>query len=305
MGHILRALLRRFIALGSLNRYDLVVIEYELIPYLPAMLEKFLYWLGVKYLVDYDDAIFHRYDSHRFKLVRFFLGKKIAHVMRGASLVMVGNEYLADYARHAGASKVEIIPTVINLQRYSLPNVKSSLHVPLVISWIGSPVTAKYLQSIASALAEVCAGGRGVLRLIGAGDVHLPCVPTELIQWDDSTEVAALQQSDVGIMPLPDEPWERGKCGLKLIQYMACGLPVVGSPVGENCSIIDDGVNGFWAKTHVEWVEALSALLADVGLRQRMGSAGRMKVEQVYSTQVTGPKLVRLFNSLSTGRGNL
>lgn len=295
---VIRAILRRVAVLFNVRRYDLVVIEYELMPFFPAVLECCLRCLGVSYLVDYDDAIFHRYDTHRNVYVRFFLSQKIARVMRGSALVTVGNQYLASYASRSGAPRVVIIPTVIDLQRYPLPVPKSTANMPLVIGWIGSPATAKYLQNIAPALAEVCAGGRGVVRLIGSGNVNLRDVPLEVVQWDEATEVAELQKFDIGIMPLPDEPWERGKCGFKLIQYMACGLPVVGSPVGVNGDIVEQGTNGYLAATHTEWVIALNALFSDAELRQRMGSAGRKKVERAFSLKVTGPKLLELISSV-------
>lgn len=295
---ILRAFLRRLAALVTARRFDLVVIEYELLPYFPALLERLLRWVGVPYVVDYDDALFHQYDRHKNGWVRRLLGDKIAHVMSGAHLVTAGNAYLADYARRAGAKRVEIIPTVIDLERYPRAAATQPPNSIFTIGWIGSPATAKYLQAIAPALAAVCADGMGRVRLIGSGPVDLPGVPVEVLQWDETTEVNTMQQFDVGIMPLPDEPWERGKCGFKLIQYMACSLPVVASPVGVNCEIVEPGVNGFLARTTEEWAQALGTLLDDAGLRQRMGQAGRLKVEEGYSLQVTGPRLAELIKSV-------
>lgn len=294
----LSAFLRRFSSIRSASRFDLVVIEYELLPYFPALPERWLGWLGVPYVVDYDDALFHQYDQHANQWVRRLLGQKIARVMHGAHLVTVGNEYLADYAIRAGARRVEIIPTVIDLDRYPLIANKRSQNAVFTIGWIGSPSTAKYLKAIAPALAEVCSDGTGGLRLIGSGPIELPGVPMEVLSWNEATEVAALQQFDVGIMPLPDEPWARGKCGFKLVQYMACGLPVVASPVGVNREIVEQGVNGFLSTTLEEWVQALHALSDDGGLRSRMSEAGRRKVEERYSLQVTGPRLVALLQSV-------
>lgn len=295
---ILRAFLRRLGAIFTARRFDLVVVEYELLPYLPALPERWLGLLGVPFVVDYDDALFHQYDQHKNAWVRWLLGEKIARVMRGAQMVTAGNAYLADYARRAGAKHVEIIPTVIDLERYPRLLTTQSPNSIFTIGWIGSPATAKYLQAIAPALAEICNGGRGRVCLIGSGPVDLPGVPVEVLQWDETTEVNTMQQFDVGIMPLPDEPWERGKCGFKLIQYMACGLPIVASPVGVNCEIVEPGVNGFLARTTEEWTQALRTLSQDAGLRQRMGQAGRIKVEVGYSLQVTGPKLAALLKTV-------
>jgi glycosyltransferase involved in cell wall biosynthesis len=300
-GHVrdvLRAFLRRLKALITARRFDLVVLEKEIFPYFPALPERWLNWLGVPYVVDYDDALFHQYDLHRYWWVRRLLGQKISRVMRGSCLVTAGNTYLADYARRAGARRVEIIPTVVDLDRYPRTFNTHRPNATFTIGWIGTPYTAKYLQSIAPALAKVCAGGKGRVHLIGAGPIDLPGIPVEVLQWDDATEVDTLRQFDVGIMPIPDEPYERGKCGFKLIQYMACGLPVVASPVGVNSDIVEHGGNGFLARTNEEWAQALSALLTDESLRQRMGKAGRKKVEEGYSLQATGPKLAELIKSV-------
>lgn len=301
---ILRALWQRLAALAKVERFDLVVIEYELLPYFPALLERWLAWHGVPYMADYDDALFHQYDLHKNWWVRGVLSKKISRVMRGARMVTVGNEYLADYARCAGAERVEVIPTVIDLERYSRPLAFEIPSTSFTIGWIGSPVTAKYLHMVANALGEVCANGNGRLQLIGSGPLELTGVSVAVQPWDDATELDQLKRFDVGIMPLPDDPWERGKCGFKLIQYMACGLPVVASPVGVNREIVEHGVNGFLAESQEDWVEALRCLRDDPVLRRRMGQAGRNKVEANYSLQVTGPRLAELINFAADARSS-
>lgn len=302
LGNILHAFLRRLATLLTARRFNLVVIEYELLPYFPALPERWLEWVGVPYVVDYDDALFHQYDQHESEWVRWLLGKKIARVMRGAQLVTAGNAYLADYARRAGAKHVEIIPTVVDLERYPRAIVTQPSNSIFTIGWIGSPATAKYLQAIAPVLAKACEGGMSRVRLIGSGPINLPSVPAEVLQWDETTEVMDMQKFDVGIMPLPDDPWERGKCGFKLIQYMACSLPVVASPVGVNCEIVELGANGFLAKTNDEWVTSLRTLMNDAGMRQQMGQAGRLKVEKRYSLQVTGPRLAELLMAVDDKR---
>jgi glycosyltransferase involved in cell wall biosynthesis len=296
---ILRAFFYRVSALITARHFDLVVIEKECIPYFPALPEYWLRLLGVPYVLDYDDALFHQYDQHRSIWVRYLLGKKITHVMRGAHLVVVGNAYLANYSKGAGATRIEIIPTVIDLERYTIPYLRLASDSPFIIGWIGSPSTAKYLQAIAPALADVCAKGRAIVRLIGSGAIDLPNVPIEVLPWNESTEVQELNRFDVGIMPLSDEPWEHGKCGLKLIQYMASGLPVLASPVGVNSEIIEQGLNGYLAKTHTDWIQGLNALLSDKALSRRMGQAGRKKIESEYSLQVTGPRLATLIKNIA------
>ena len=286
--------------LATASRFDLLWIEYELFPWLPAWFERLVSRLGVPYVVDYDDAIFHRYDLHPNALVRRLLGRKIDHVMREAKLVIAGSDYLAEHARRAGARRVERVPTVVDLDRYHVTTPAADR--TYTVGWIGTPLTAPYLELVRGALADVSRDGRVRVSLIGSGPVRLDDVAVDMRPWSESTEVAELQRFDVGIMPLRDEAWERGKCGYKLIQYMACGRPVVASPVGASRQIVEHGMNGFLAGTPAEWVVALRAL-EDPALRARMGEAGRAKVEQAYCVQVTAPRLASLLRSVATTNG--
>lgn len=297
IGDVLRAFARRLWAVLTVPRAAVVVIEYELLPWFPAVLERWLAWRGCRMVVDYDDALFHQYDAHPNPWVRRLLGRKIATVMRLAHTVVAGNAYLADYARRAGAPRVVVIPTVIDLARYPIKDTERATGV-FTIGWIGSPTSGRFLHEIASALAEVCRDGCAQVRLVGSGHIELPDVPVELIAWREETEVDEIRRFDVGIMPLPDEPWARGKCGFKLIQYMACGLPVVASPIGVNTEIVEPGRNGFLASTPEEWVTVLRDLALDRDLRRTMGRSGREKVEKIYCLQVTGPRLVALLQTV-------
>lgn len=302
---VLRAFIRRLWVVLTVPRAAVVVIEYELLPWFSAVLERWLAWRGCRMVVDYDDALFHQYDAHPNVWVRRLLGRKIATVMRLAHTVVAGNAYLADYARRAGASRVEVIPTVIDLARYPVIDAAKDVEggsMVLTIGWIGSPSTARYLLDIAPALAQVCSNGRARVRLVGSGLVELPGVPVEVVDWREETEVDEIRSFDIGIMPLPDEPWARGKCGFKLIQYMACGLPVVASPVGVNTEMVKNEANGFVATTVNEWVQALNTLAADAALRHRMGLAGRAMVERDYCLQVTAPHLAALLLETLNGK---
>jgi len=285
---------KRLWDLATASRFDLLWIEYELFPWLPAWCEALLARLGVPYVADYDDPVFHRYNLHPNPLVRGVLGDKIDKVMREARLVIVGNDYLAEHARRAGARRVEYLPTVIDASRYRVAT--DAADATYTIGWIGSPLTARYLPLVRDALAEVCRDERARVMVVGAGPVTLDSVPIEARPWSEATEVAELERFDVGIMPLPDGPWERGKCGYKLIQYMACGRPVVASPVGMSAQIVEHGVTGLLARTSADWVAALRAL-RDPALRARMGAAGRAKVEREYCVQVTAPRLASLLRS--------
>lgn len=296
LGAIIGAYIRRLGYLLKSNRYDLVWVEYEILPWFPAWAETMLAHLGIPYVVDYDDAVFHRYDMHPKAIVRALLGGKIDIIMSRAALVVAGNDYLADHARRAGAKWVEYVPTVIDLDRYRItPRKRNPI---FTIGWIGSPVTAKYLNLVNTALAEVCRNGTARLVLVGSGQVKLEGVPTEILAWSEETEVTEIQSFDVGIMPMPDSAWAQGKCGYKLIQYMACARPVVASPVGVAPIIINDSINGFLATTIKDWVKALCDLRESYSLRESMGKAGRMKAEKQYSIQITAPLVVSLLMSI-------
>ncbi len=281
---------RRLSILVTTNKFDLLVLEKEIIPFAPAFLEQFLKLIKVPYIVDYDDAIFNQYDCHTNPIVRTILRKKIAVVMRNSQLVIAGNNYIAKYAQQAGAKQVEVIPTVIDINKYSL--IKSKKNDAFKIVWIGSPSTYQHVEAILPALAKIC---NIKLLLIGAGNKEFNEPWIEVRSWSEVSEIKDIQSADVGIMPLPDTAWARGKCGFKLIQYMACGLPVIASPVGVNADIVEHGKNGFLASSLEDWIRFLTKLRNDQILRTRMGNYGRSKVEKHYCLQVTAPRIVELF----------
>jgi len=140
---------------------------------------------------------------------------------------------------------------------------------------------------------------QALFRAVGAAMQPETVGSLEILPWTEDTEVSLIQNMDIGVMPLPETPWTRGKCGYKLIQYMACGLPVVASPVGVNCEIVEHGVNGFLAETNEEWRSAVETLLSDADLRRRMGAAGRKKVEDSYSLQVWGPRVAQMLRQVA------
>ena len=275
------------------NKADAIWLEKEALPWVPAGLEKGLWPKDVPVISDYDDAVFHRYDLHRLGAVRRCLGRKIDHVMTRSDLVMAGNAYLAERAEKARARRVEIVPTVVDTDVYTMAKPNIDRDGPFM-GWIGTPSTwTEYMEPMIELLASVAAETGARLRAVGAAkSAAHPILDT--LPWSEKSEVALIQSMDIGLMPLTDTPWARGKCGYKLIQYMACGLPVVASPVGVNTEIVDQGVNGFLASTETEWREALVTLLRDPDLRAQMGSAGRAKIEAEYSLQTWGPKVAKM-----------
>lgn len=285
---------KRLCVLLNAKRFDLVWIEKEALPWMPFWLEHFLLPQSTPYVLDYDDAVFHYYDLHRNSFIRTLLAGKHPRLMRGAEMVIAGNSYLTDFARSAGAPRVVVFPTGIDLERYPAPSIKdaSSDELPTV-GWIGQRATASFLSPLAPVFRKLADEGRAQFSAIGIDAASLG-LRMDSIPWTENSEAASISRFDIGIMPLVDGPFERGKCGYKLIQYMACGLPVVASPVGVNRQIVEHGVNGFLATTPEEWETAICTLLGDAELRRRMGQAGREKVEQEYCLQVMGPRLVEL-----------
>jgi glycosyltransferase involved in cell wall biosynthesis len=293
--HLMYLYLRRLLFLFTCGRYDIIWIEKEVFPYMPAFAERILQLLGKPYVVDYDDAVFHNYDLSGNSAIRALLGKKIDVVMRGAACVVAGNSYLADRAGHAGASRVEIIPTVVDHVRYRGPSERKGQQ--LVIGWIGSPSTQMYVVGIREVLKKVCDLTGARVMLVGATlgvKEHLAGIPVDIIPWSEDSEANLIRQMDVGIMPLKDGPWEQGKCGYKLIQYMASGVPVVASPVGVNVEIVSTSNCGQLAGSEQEWSQALIKLLTSTIIRQDCGESGRRAVAQWYSLQVQAPVLAKI-----------
>jgi glycosyltransferase involved in cell wall biosynthesis len=299
IGKLAAAYAHRLRTMRARHAFDLVWIEKECLPWLPATIER---WLlsGVPYVLDYDDAIFHNYDAHPKEIVRALLGRRLDVLMADARLVVAGNSYLAERAKSAGARWVEIVPTVVDITRYHTNVAPRSLGRELTVVWIGSPSTSAYLDALIEPLAALQEYHPTNLRIIGGGNIAIPGVHVEAVDWSEPTEAQSIVAGDVGVMPLRDTAWERGKCGYKLIQYMACGLPVIASPVGINNDIVEEGVNGYLANTSADWLGALKMLANDSALRARLGSAGRKKVEAQYCTQIVGPRLAELLIRAAT-----
>jgi len=298
---ILRAYRRRLGCLLENGKFDLLWIEYEILPWMPHWAEMMLAALGTPYLVDYDDAIFHRYDMHPRRLVRLFLGRKIDRVMQKASEVVVGNEYLAGRARQSGARHVSVLPSVVDLSRYRVE--KGRRNGIFTVGWVGSPTTAPYLEPVAPAIREFANDRNVRLVLVGSGKSPINGVPVEVREWSEDSEVGDIRSFDVGIMPLSSDPWTLGKCGYKLVQYMACALPVVASPVGVNKEMVRDGWNGFLAERREDWVLALNTLYQNANQREEMGKAGRALVEEKYCLKMAAPRLLALLRSAARRSG--
>ena len=293
---VLDAYRARFLTLLSCKKYDFLWVQYELFPYLPSPMETLIRFANKPIIYDFDDAIFHQYDQHSNPLVRNILSNKLVPLLKIADGAFCGNSYLEEYAKRY-CKHTEIIPTTVDRDLYFPGAEINSLQKP-VLGWIGSPSTWNYCLPFANIFSSYVKTNQLSVVVIGAGKTANKNSGFEFREWAEQREVQDIAQMDIGIMPIPDEPWARGKCGYKLIQYMACGLPVIASPVGVNREIVEHGVNGFLASTESEWRDAIERLVEDAQLRQRMGQAGRAKVEKQYSIQTVGPRIAALIQEL-------
>jgi len=289
--------LKRLDSLRDSSRYDLILVYREIFPIGPALIERLLTARRRPPVVfDFDDAIFLPSVSDANRLIAVFKQpQKVASIVRHSDHVITGNEFLADYARRFNSS-VTTIPTCVDTDRF-VPLSGASQMPPApprepIVGWIGSPTTASYIRGLTNVLRRVRERHPFVLRVSGAGvPLTIPGIEIENRPWSLANEVELFNTCDIGVYPLDDDEWSKGKCGFKAIEFMACGVPVVASAVGVNRTIVQDGANGFLASTEDEWVEKLSRLLTDVELRRRFAAAGRRTIEDGYSLRVNAPAL--------------
>lgn len=293
----LSCVIRRMLAVFyARKKFDLLVIEKELVHGLPFVFERML--LGsCSYTLDFDDAHFLRYRAR--PVQKWLLGKKIDKLSGRARLTTVGNRW---YYERITKGTQAYLPTVVDTAHYPDENPKKAKDEVLRIVWIGTPGTLKYLRTLVPLLAELNRTRPFVLRVIGA-ELHPEGLDVECLPWSAETEADLLVRSDIGIMPLADSAWEDGKCGYKLIQYMAAGLPTTASPAAANREITIQGETGFLASNEAEWRTSLKELLDDPSLRSRMGSAGRERIRTHYALGVWGPRYVSLLeNAVAASR---
>lgn len=283
----------RWAQLRAQKNFDVAVLHLELLPFVPAAAEHAL--LRIPYVYDLDDAFYLRYHLGTKRLLKPLLGRKFDRVIGRAAAVTAGNRHLAAHCTPLNP-RVSDLPTVVDVNRYRpQPERKRGT---FTIGWIGSPSTASYLPAMAPALSEFARSSPVDFIVIGGKAPSIPGVNVIELPWSEQTEVDLINSFDVGVMPLPDDEWARGKCAFKLIQYMACGVPVVASPVGANIDVVTPEC-GLLAKTQEEWVESLLHLRADKALRERMGAAGRARVEQHFSLHNAVPKLAAVIESVA------
>lgn len=298
VGGIVKSMKRRRDELDSLQEYDLIYLFREAALLGPPWFERKLARSGVPVVFDFDDAIFFSYKSPSNGYLSYLkFPAKAAEICRLATHVMAGNQFLADYAL-AENKNVTIIPTTIDTDKYQV--IEKTDNERLIIGWSGSFSTIQHLDTIREVLQELGKTEDFILRVIGTPSYDLPGVNVEAIPWRSETEIDDLAAIDIGLMPLPDDNWSKGKCGLKALQYMALGIPAICSPVGVNSTIITDGENGFLAGDASEWIDKTKRLIHSRDLRVGLGRAGRRTVENDYSAKAVAPRVLEVFRSAAS-----
>lgn len=277
----------------NLDRYDTLFIQRKRYPY---------FWLKLirnnakKIVFDFDDSIMHRSSKRATHNLRK-RAKMFKNMVNASDHVIAGNRYLKKKTIPY-TSNVTIIPTPINMDSYPQKNYINN-NDSITLGWIGATKSIHYLEKMKS-LFDILGRKHNNLKLKIVCNTFFDCenMVVEKKFWSEKDEIKDLQSFDIGLMPLMDDPWSHGKCGLKILQCLAVGVPVVCSPAGINKEIVRDGVHGFLAKTHQEWIEKLEILINDHVLRKKMGMEGRKRVIEHYSLKANAPKMLNLFKQL-------
>jgi len=246
-------------------------------------------------IFDFDDAIFVRSNGQPSALRM----KRFKRMMKLCDRVWAGNAYLAESARPFNTN-VSVLPTSVDIKKYYIHPDKPENNIDLV--WIGSSSTRKYLLNLLPVLETLAQQYPQIrLKIIADFDLTTESIKTLPIQWSEKIETAELTSSHIGLAPMIDNPWTRGKCALKVLQYMASGLPVVSSPSGLNKDVISHEETGYLANTDSEWLSSLEILITDPGLREHIGASGQEYAEQNFSEPVTAKRMITDINTITSG----
>jgi glycosyltransferase involved in cell wall biosynthesis len=294
-----RGLLRRVRESLEVSDYDIVMVQREAVQLGTAAFEAVVGRSSSKLVFDFDDAIWLPDVSpanRRFAWLK--RPEKVPKIISYSDMVLAGNDYLADYARKFNTN-VRVLPTTIDTREY-VPGPAPKDTSTVCIGWSGSVTTIKHFELAVPFLKAVRErfGDRVSFKVIGDPGYRNDELGIRGVPWRAETEVADLSELDIGIMPLPDEAWARGKCGLKGLQYMGLGIPPVMSPVGVNVQIVSDGVNGYLASSLDEWVGKLTALIESEEQRRRLGAAARQTVMDRYSVESQRDNYLALLTGL-------
>lgn len=296
------AVLGRLRGIAYLPWADVVFIQKLVVPHIYPLPELLITWCAklLRRIVvfDFDDPIFLDYESGGPSFLRRWSdSKRVQRIASCSDAVVVGNNFLAEAVRDS-ARRLVILPTTLDIA-YIRPQHQVTYKEHITIVWTGSPSSEKYLEIIREPLAKIASRRPILLKLIGASRFTDDRFTVERVPWSIKTEYQELATCDIGVMPLFDDDEARGKCGFKLLLYMALGIPAVASPVGVNSEIVQDGENGFLARTVWEWIDKIERLCDSPELRRRFSVKGRKFIEERYSTSSASATLSRLFYTLS------
>ena len=304
---VVPAYIKRFFQVLFLKKHDIIFIEYELFPFTPYWIEKLLLWRRKNIVIDFDDAIFHNYDRSTNTLVKWLCGDKIYRLVKQASVVITGSPYLTQVLT-AYCKRVVEIPTSIVYEKYQLPMpVKKEAGTPFRIGWIGSKYTSINLGMVTEAIKNLQEKYTVELALIGFDPLQMPLlegVNCRVFAWDASTEVALIHSFDVGIMPLEDNDFNNGKCGFKLIQYMACGVATISTPLAANVKI-NRNHNNLHASGTAEWQLCFENILSNAGyFTHAVGEQNRQIVHDFYSVERNYIHYLDVFNDIISNKNS-
>lgn len=292
----LKAALKRLKDVTHANSYDVVYVQREAFMTGSSWFEKRYSKSEAALVFDFDDAIWNHDVSEGNKSFAWLKdASKTKRIIACSDLIIAGNRYLADYASQFN-SNVLIIPTTIDTEEY-LPKPEAEDLKKIVIGWSGSITTIKHFELAIPFLTALKSkyGSQIEISVIGDGSYRNESLGIIGKPWNKATELKDLCSFDIGIMPVPNDDWSKGKCGLKGLQYMALSIPAVMSPVGVNSEIIQDGTNGFLADTTDEWVDKVSKLIDSKELRSKLGAAARKTVVEHYSVESQKQNYINAF----------
>ena len=289
----LAAMARRTLDINKAGEFDLAFVQLQVSPLASSVFNRMLARSRTPIVFDFDDAQFLRYKSAASKFSDWLKSpNQTRELLRHSRHAIVGNRYLAEYAEKYCAD-VSVIPTCIDTNAVTIQNKREKDY--LVIGWIGSSASTRYLKIIEQALLEILRRFDHVrIHIVGSKNYQLPHKRVKILPWSLENEIKQLRNFDIGLMPLSDEEYSKGKCGFKALQYMSVGVPAVISPIGVNNEIVQDGINGFHATSHDEWIDKLCRLIESADLRRELGLSGRKTVEKSYSVKVHGPRLLKI-----------
>lgn len=297
---LFKGLTKRILLVPTIGKYHFVFVHREATPVGPPLFEFTATKIWRKKLIyDFDDAIWLTDSTKESWLVRVIrYRKKVAKICRWSYKVSTGNEYLANYARQF-AKNVVLNPTTIDTEFHHNPKLYEHTHPKsnkIIVGWTGSHSTLKYLEQLQNVLVALQQKHPQMAVLVVA-DRPANLLLDNMIfkKWNSATEIGDLMDIDIGLMPLPDDEWTRGKCGFKALQYMALQKPAVVSPVGVNTTVVSHNVDGLWATGDQEWFNSIDRLLINKSERDEMGRLGRIKVVDQYSVLSNSPNFLRLF----------